>query len=103
MLFNSYEFLLFFLPIVLIGYYLMPKRQWRIPFLLLASFYFYGHWNYKFLPLLLFSTFIDFWVGRKLEETENPKKEKRLLLLSLFINLGVLGFFKYSNFFKVIS
>lgn len=99
MLFNSYEFLLFFLPIVLIGYYLMPKRQWRIPFLLLASFYFYGHWNYKFLPLLLFSTFIDFWVGRKLEETENPKKEKRLLLLSLFINLGVLGFFKYSNFF----
>lgn len=99
MLFNSYEFLFFFLPVVFLGYTFMPKKSWRIPFLLVASYFFYGHWNYKFLPLLLFSTAIDYWVGRKIEETNNPKREKSLLLVSLFVNLGVLGFFKYSNFF----
>ncbi|MBC96319.1 MAG: alginate O-acetyltransferase [Halobacteriovoraceae bacterium] len=98
MLFNSYEFLFVFFPLVFFLYNYVLKKAWKIPFLLMASYYFYGHWNYKFLPLLLFSTFVDYFVGLKLEKTSNPKTEKKLLLVSLFVNLGVLGFFKYSNF-----
>ncbi len=99
MLFNSYEFLFIFFPIVFVVYHFGLKRTWKVPFLLLASYYFYGHWNYKFLPLLLFSTFVDYFVGIKIEKTDDKKKQKGLLYLSLLMNLGVLGFFKYSNFF----
>ena len=98
MLFNSYEFLFVFFPVVFLVYHFGLKRTWKIPFLLIASYFFYGYWNYKFLPLLLFSTFVDYFIGIKIESTDNKKKEKRLLLISLFMNLGVLGFFKYSNF-----
>ena len=98
MLFNSYEFLFLFFPIVFLIYHFGLKRTWKIPFLLLASYYFYGHWNYKFLPLLLFSTCVDYFVGIEIEKTNNKKKQKTLLLISLIMNLGVLAFFKYSNF-----
>jgi len=98
MLFNSYEFLFLFFPLVFLIYHFGLKKTWKIPFLLMASYYFYGHWNYKFLPLLLFSTFVDYFVGIQIEKTNDRKKEKRLLLISLFMNLGVLGFFKYANF-----
>ncbi len=79
-------------------YHFGLKNTWKIPFLLIASYFFYGYWNYKFLPLLLFSTFVDYYIGIQIEKTEDKKREKKLLLTSLFMNLGVLGFFKYSNF-----
>lgn len=99
MLFNTYEFVYLFVPIVLFGFYFTPKIKHKVLFLTLSSYFFYGFWNYKFIPLLLASTFIDFYVGKRLHHTKGAAKRKSLLLISLFTNLGLLGFFKYFNFF----
>ena len=101
MLFNSLEFLLF-LPAVLVIYLLLP---WRVQnrFLLAASIFFYASWNWKFVFPLLFSTTVDYWVARRLEQSINegkPQTDRRpFLIVSLVANLGLLGFFKYFNFF----
>lgn len=97
MLFNSYEFLFAFLPLAIILFYTLPKSV-KVGFLLVVSYIFYGAWNAAFLPLLIFSTVVDFLIGIKLAESDSAKKRKYLLLLSIFMNLGVLGFFKYFNF-----
>ena len=97
MVFNSLEFAVF-LPVVLLVYWrLSHKSQNRI--LLVASYLFYGWWDYRFLSLLLISTSIDYFVGLRLEETDDEKRRKFLLLASVAANLGILGFFKYFNFF----
>jgi alginate O-acetyltransferase complex protein AlgI len=100
MLFNTYEFIYLFVPIVLIGFYSIPRIHFKILFLTLASYFFYGFWNYQFIPLLLGSTLIDFFVGKKIHQTESLAKRRTLLLVSMITNLGVLGFFKYFNFFS---
>jgi len=66
--------------------------------LLLASYFFYGSWKIEFLSLLVISTICDFLISRNIERSEHQGKRKRLLALSLFINLGILFFFKYSSF-----
>ena len=100
MLFNSLDFAIF-LPIVFSLYWLLNKAGLRIQnlFILLASYFFYGWWDWRFLSLILFSTTIDYFVGLSLAAQANKKKRKYLLYLSVFINLGFLGFFKYFNFF----
>lgn len=102
MLFNSVEFLLGFLPIVLIGYYLLPHRG-QNAFLVLASCFFYASWDWRFLAPLLFTTSLDYWVARRMEAGlaagEPPSSRRKYLLLSVVSNLGLLGFFKYFNFF----
>lgn len=100
MLFNSIEFFLF-LPIVFCLYWFVFKKSLKIQniLLLVASYVFYGWWDYRFLSLILFSTLIDYWVGRQLEISEDNKKRKQLLAISLLVNLGLLGVFKYYNFF----
>jgi D-alanyl-lipoteichoic acid acyltransferase DltB (MBOAT superfamily) len=101
MLFNSVEFLLF-LPVVLLVYYLLPHRR-QNAFLVLASCFFYASWNWKFLFPLLFSTTIDYFCAKRMAESidrgEPKQARKRTLLISLVTNLGLLAFFKYSNFF----
>ena len=101
MLFNSIEFLLF-LPVVL-GIYLLLPWHAQNRFLLAASIFFYACWNWKFVFPLLFSTTIDYWVARRLEQLISegkPQKARRpYLIVSLVTNLGLLGFFKYFNFF----
>ncbi len=101
MLFNSLEFLIF-LPLVLLGYYLLPHRK-QNAFLVLVSCFFYASWDWRFLFPLLFSTTIDYFCAarmeRSLENQEPPAARKRYLLISLITNLGLLGFFKYCNFF----
>jgi alginate O-acetyltransferase complex protein AlgI len=97
MLFNSWTYLLF-LPVVLGTYWLMPAR-WRVLFLVVASYVFYGWWDYRFLVLIWVSTIVDFLVGRRLAETEVTSRRRRLLVVSLMTNLGILGFFKYWGFF----
>jgi len=67
--------------------------------IVLASYVFYGWWDWRFLSLILFSTLVDFTIGRKLKNEENKTKRKILLWTSIFVNLGFLGFFKYANFF----
>ncbi|MDY6805500.1 MAG: MBOAT family O-acyltransferase [Cyanobacteriota bacterium] len=99
MLFNSFVFLGFF--IVVYALYLIFKKHYRVQntLLLVASYIFYGYWDVRFLSLLAISTVVDFFVGKNLQETEEPRNRKILLFVSLFSNLSILGFFKYFNFF----
>lgn len=100
MLFNSIDFAIF-LPIVFILYWFFTNKNLRLQNLLivLASYLFYGWWDWRFLSLILFSTLIDYFIGIGLSKEENLKKRKILLWISIVINLGFLGFFKYFNFF----
>ena len=100
MLFNSIAFLIF-LPVVFLLYWGLFKRSLKLQniFLLLASYLFYGWWDYRFLALIAASTLVDFFIGRFLQKTTIEIHRKTLLSLSLIFNLGLLGFFKYYNFF----
>jgi alginate O-acetyltransferase complex protein AlgI len=97
MLFNSISFLVF-LPAVLLAIALLPARM-RNGFLLVASYFFYGCWDWRFLTLLFGTTVIDYWVGKTIFATTDAHRRRRILLVSIAANLGVLGFFKYCNFF----
>ncbi len=101
MLFNSFEFLIF-LPIVFSLYWFVFKESLKIQNLLIlvASYVFYGWWSYKFLGLLLLSTVIDYSFGF-LVASDNQRKRKIFLVLSILNNLLVLAIFKYYNFFAV--
>lgn len=100
MLFNSLDFAVF-LPIVFVLYWFVTNRNLRLQNLLVvvASYIFYGWWDWRFLSLILFSTFVDYIVGLGLARNEKVKVRKLLLLTSIVVNLGFLGFFKYYNFF----
>ena len=97
MLFNSLHFLAFF-PVVAIAYY-MVKQKWRWLILLIASYYFYISWEPAYVILIVFSTVVDYFVGKRIFNTESIKKKNILICISLFLNLGFLFFFKYFNFF----
>lgn len=100
MLFNSLEFFIF-LPIIFFLYWFIGSKsiKRRNIILILASYYFYGCWDYRFLALIILSSFLDFKIGNLIDKTLDKKKRKNYLFLSLFANLSVLGFFKYFNFF----
>jgi alginate O-acetyltransferase complex protein AlgI len=99
MLFNSINFA-FFLPIVLLGYWLVRKKYAYQNFLLLiASYFFYSCWDWRFLFLLVFSTALDYYSGIIMSTTVVEKKRKFWFWLSIGVNLGFLGVFKYYNFF----
>jgi D-alanyl-lipoteichoic acid acyltransferase DltB (MBOAT superfamily) len=100
MLFNSSDYALF-LPLVLLVYLLLRRVGLRAQnaWLLTASYVFYGWWDWRFLGLLFGTTLNDYLVGIGLERTAQPKRRRALILLSIGVNLGVLGFFKYYNFF----
>src|SRR6185437_11551000 len=100
MFFNSFEFAIF-LPIVFFLYWFFAKNNLKVQnlLLLLSSYVFYGWWDYRFLFLLVFSTFLDFFTGLKIYNSENQTTKKTWLIISVVINLGFLCFFKYYNFF----
>ncbi|HET9543872.1 MAG TPA: MBOAT family protein [Acidimicrobiales bacterium] len=97
MVFNSLQYLVFF-PLVFAVYWQLKRRGQNV-LLLLASWFFYAMWDWRFLGLMLLTTGVDFGVGRYLAMTEDEKKRKLAFGLSLGLNLTVLGFFKYFNFF----
>jgi alginate O-acetyltransferase complex protein AlgI len=97
MLFNSLSFLLFFSVVLLLYYFLPRKYTWIM--LLISSLFFYMCWRWQYIFLLFFPATIDFFVARTLEHTEEQKKRKMLLALSIVTNLGLLFYFKYFNFF----
>jgi alginate O-acetyltransferase complex protein AlgI len=97
MLFNSFVFVLF-LAIVLPVYYALSHR-WQNRFLLVASYVFYGYWDWRFLGLLAISTVLDFALALLIAGTDSPRRKKRRVALSVVVNLGILGFFKYFDFF----
>lgn len=98
MLFNSIDFALF-LPIVFGLYWGVRSSRWRNLIVLVASYLFYGWWDWRFLGLLAFSSVVDFVVARRMESVGSDRARKVLLAVSLVVNLGLLGFFKYFNFF----
>lgn len=99
MTFSSLEFILFFF-LVLIGLLALKHRPtWKKALLLVASYYFYAYWDWRFLSLIWISTLVDFLVGARLGQSSDPKVRRALLGTSLAVNLGLLGFFKYFNFF----
>jgi D-alanyl-lipoteichoic acid acyltransferase DltB (MBOAT superfamily) len=100
MLFNSFAFFVF-LPLVFFGYWWVFGRSLRAQnlFIIAASYLFYGWWDWRYLILLFASSFTDYWLGIYIDNNEDPVKRKRALVLSLIFNLGILGFFKYFNFF----
>jgi alginate O-acetyltransferase complex protein AlgI len=99
-LFCSQEFLLFFSLLFLI-YWALPWRSARIGLLLIASFYFYACWNKKLALLITATTGLDYLLALGMDRTASPRGRKLLLCLSLFVNLGLLCYFKYANFFLV--
>jgi alginate O-acetyltransferase complex protein AlgI len=100
MLFNSFSFLVF-LPVVFALYWLSSRRrsEWQNGVLLLASYVFYGWWDWRFLLLLAGSTLLDFFAGLGLGRQTDPGRRKIWLWVTVAINLSVLGLFKYFNFF----
>jgi len=102
MLFNSIEFTIF-LPIVFVLYWFVTDKYLKVQnsLLIIASYFFYGWWDWRFLSLIVISSFVDYYVGIGLSKSKESRKRKLLLLTSVFVNLGFLGIFKYFNFFVV--
>ncbi|RLD82234.1 MAG: MBOAT family protein [Bacteroidetes bacterium] len=100
MLFNSLEFAIF-LPIVFLLYWFVFNARLKMQnaFLVLASYFFYGWWDWRFLSLIFFSSLVDYTVGLGLKHKEGKAARKLLLFVSICVNIGFLGFFKYYNFF----
>ncbi|MCH7527751.1 MAG: MBOAT family protein, partial [Planctomycetes bacterium] len=109
MIFPSYIFLLAFLPVVLVGWYGLPSVRIRLGFLTLASYAFYGWWDYRFTLLMLGSTLLDYVCGLAigtsrggddLSQGDNVQRRRKFwLAMSIAGNLSALGFFKYYDFF----
>ena len=98
MIFNSLAFLVFaavFFPV-----YFATRGQVRMTFLVLASYFFYGWWDWRFCGLLALSTVVDYLIGLGLGASDDPRRRKALLGVSLAVNLGILATFKYFNFFS---
>lgn len=102
MLFNSFQFIFVFLPITLIIFFALGSRNKHRPamaWLALCSFFFYGWWNPAYLSLILFSILFNYGLGTILSNGQSAFKRQYALWLGIFINLSLLGYFKYANFF----
>lgn len=97
MLFNSLTYIIFLTIVLLLYFRLSHRLQNRM--LLVASYIFYGWWDWRFLFLMLLSTTVDYFLGFEIDKCTQPLKRKQMLVISIFFNLGLLCFFKYFNFF----
>lgn len=100
MLFNSFEFAIF-LPVVFVLYWFVTNKSLKLQnsLIVVSSYLFYGWWDWRFLLLIFFSTLVDYLVGNALSKIEKTLERKILLWISVFVNIGTLGFFKYFDFF----
>tara|TARA_B100000989_G_C19503712_1_gene455476 strand:- start:236 stop:1690 length:1455 start_codon:yes stop_codon:yes gene_type:complete len=103
MLFNSYEFILFFLPVCLFFYYyLLNKKFYKLSkvHLVCSSLFFYSWWNIHYLPLLLISILFNFYINHQITKKNlNHFQRKRILIFAIIVNISLLAYFKYSDFF----
>jgi len=101
MLFNSYQFVFVFLPVVLVVFFSLGRvnRSWAASWLALASIVFYGYWSVKYIPLLVGSVMLNFFCGRALARRAQTPNGHSLLIASVAANLVLLGFYKYVDFF----
>jgi alginate O-acetyltransferase complex protein AlgI len=97
MQFNSLSFIFVFLPVVLSGYLLLRRTRWANFFILLASLYFYGSSAWWYLTPFFFTALLDFVVGQRIEASHDDRYRKRLLIVSVVANLGLLAVFKYTG------
>src|SRR5258708_25288905 len=97
MLFDSPVYFIFLIPVVLM-YWRLNRRQQNV-FLLLASYFFYGWWDWRFLALMIGSTTADFLIARKILPSGLDANRKKWFIFSLLLNFSILGTFKYFNFF----
>ena len=100
MLFNSVQYLIYFLIVYVLYWFVTQKKlKQQNALILISSYFFYGCWDWRFLFLIALSTIIDFFVGLKIYNSSNNRVRKILLWTSILFNLSLLGFFKYYNFF----
>ncbi len=102
MLFNSFEFIFIFLPVVFTVHFLLNQRKLLVIskyWLVASSLFFYGWWNIAYLPLMLMSIFVNYGVGTLFHRLTSPTHRKRALVAGLLFNFGLLGYFKYADFF----
>ena len=99
MVFNSWVFLLAFLPAVYTLFWLARTRQQRYLLLTVSGFVFYGYWDWRFCFLLLFSSMVSFTVGLAIQRAQEPRVRKSWMVLAISVDLSLLGFFKYYDFF----
>jgi alginate O-acetyltransferase complex protein AlgI len=99
MLFNSFGFLFIFLPVTAIGFFVIARssHQWAAGWLALASLFFYGWWDVRYVPLLLGSVVFNYWSGKRIGQTAAPYS-RRWLTFAVAANLLLLGYFKYADF-----
>ena len=97
MLFNTLQFAIFF--IIVYSLYLLFNHKWQNWMLLVASYIFYGAWDWRFLSLIFISTILDYICGLQIYKSRYLKRKRLFLFFSVFGNLAILGFFKYFNFF----
>ncbi|MCD4779710.1 MAG: MBOAT family protein [Candidatus Omnitrophica bacterium] len=97
MLFNSVAFFIFF--VIVYALYLLSNHRWQNRILLVASYIFYGAWDWRFLSLIWLSTIVDYFCGLRIEQSDSIRMKKKFLWISVGLNLSLLGFFKYCNFF----
>ena len=97
MLFNNPKFFIFLFVVLCLMFF--GNKNYRKLVLLFSSYLFYSFWDWRFVTLILISTVVDFYIGKKIHESENEKHQRRFLIVSICVNLGILGFFKYFNFF----
>lgn len=98
MIFSSIEYIMFFAVVIILMIVLRSNKAKKM-LLLLASYFFYAYWDYRFLALMLTLTISNYYLGEIIGQNTNPLSRKRWLLVSVFLNLSFLGFFKYFNFF----
>ncbi|HEY8945656.1 MAG TPA: MBOAT family protein [Polyangiaceae bacterium] len=98
MLFNTLAYALFFAVVFLVSWSLVRVRKLRVVFLLAASYFFYAHWDYRFLPLIFISSTGDWLLGNAIAAAKTQRSRKLWLIATIILNLGLLGFFKYANF-----
>ncbi|MBN1870874.1 MAG: hypothetical protein JW847_09900 [Candidatus Omnitrophica bacterium] len=99
MLFNTLQFAVFF--VIVYSLYLTLTHKWQNRMLLIASYVFYGFWDWRFLILIGASTVLNYLCGIVIDDTADGTRRKGFLLLSVSVNLAMLAFFKYFNFFTV--
>lgn len=98
MIFNTPIFYFFFLIFIFFYGFVFLRRKPRVYLIVVSSLVFYGAWNYRFIPLLVGSALADYFIAQAIGATSDPRVRKRWLTLSICINLGILGLFKYADF-----
>src|SRR4051812_7077397 len=99
MLFNSPQFIIFFLLFFIVFHFITRKNDHKLVLIAVGSLFFYGCFNWRFVPILLATGLVDFFIAAAIGKSSDEKYRNQLLIFGVVMNVGVLCFFKYTNFF----